>query len=231
MTEPLILVPGLLCDAELYAAQTLALADTTRCLIADTRHDESLGNMAERLLADAPDRFALAGLSMGGYVSLEVIRRAPERVTRLALIDTRARADTAEETNRRRRLMKLASKGSFKEVTGLVLPSFIHPERLADKPLVKQIEAMATRIGPEVFIRQQQAILSRRDMIDSLPAISCPTVIICGEQDALTPLPESRLMADRIAGSELVVIPQCGHLSTMERPDAVSEALESWLHR
>jgi pimeloyl-ACP methyl ester carboxylesterase len=166
---------------------------------------------------------------MGGYVAQEIMRTAPERVERLALLDTSARADTEEQTSRRRGLIELASKGQFKGVSPRLLPSFLHPDRLRDKPLTDAVMAMAERVGRDAFLRQEEAIMGRIDGRDSLRAIRCPTLILCGADDALTPPKVHREMAERIPHAKLVVVPECGHLSTMERPEAVTAAMREWL--
>jgi pimeloyl-ACP methyl ester carboxylesterase len=230
-TQALVLLPGLLCDAALWAAQLEALAGVASPVVADlTRHD-SIGAMAEAVLRAAPGRFALAGLSMGGYVAQEVMRRAPERVTRLALLDTSARADTEAQRKRRGDLLALAGRGHFKGVTPRLLPMLVHPARLADEALTASVMAMAERVGPEAFLRQQQAIMARPDSRPDLPRVACPTLVLCGRQDALTRLERPEEMAALIAPAELVVIEDCGHLSTLERPGEVSAALRRWLGR
>src|SRR5215469_12309391 len=182
---PLLLLPGLLCDAELWRPQVAALADIAAPVIGDlTRHD-SMEAMAAAMLAEMPGRFALAGLSMGGYVAQEIMRQAPERVLRLALLDTSARADSEEQRSRRRGLIELASMGQFKGVTPRLLPLLIHPDRLPDAPLVAIVTGMAERVGKEAFLRQQKAILGRRDGRGDLARIACPTLILCGREDAL----------------------------------------------
>lgn len=227
MSEPLVLVPGLLCDERLFAAQLPALAARTSVRVAETRLDDSLAGMAERLLAEAPARFALAGLSMGGYVCLEVMRRAPERVARLALLDTQARADTAEATQRRKDLMALAERGEFLGVAPRLLPLFLHPAHLA--ALGPTVTAMAAAVGKEAFLRQQRAILTRPDSRPLLPSIGCPTLVLCGRQDQLTPPALHEEMAAAIPQATLVVLPGCGHLAPMERPAAVTAQLLAWL--
>jgi pimeloyl-ACP methyl ester carboxylesterase len=226
---PLLLLPGLLCDAALWRAQVADLADLAECRIADlTRHD-SVAAMAEAALSDAPPRFALAGLSMGGYVAHEIMRRAPERVERLALLDTSARADSDEQRARRRGLITLARRGRFRGVTPRLLPLLVHPSRLDDEPLVEIVMGMAERIGREAFLRQQTAILGRPDSRPDLPRIACPTLVLCGRQDALTPLEVHEEMAAAIPAARLVVVEECGHLSPLERPAAVSAAMREWL--
>jgi pimeloyl-ACP methyl ester carboxylesterase len=227
VSEPLILVPGLLCDERLFAPQLPALAARTTVRIAETRLDDSLGAMAERLLAEAPERFALCGLSMGGYVCFEVMRRAAARVSRLALLDTQARADTAEAAQRRRDLMALAERGEFTGVAPRLLPLFLHPDHL--ERLGPTVTAMATAVGKEAFLRQQRAILARPDSRPLLPSIDCPTLVLCGRQDQLTPPALHEEMAAAIPQATLVVLPGCGHLAPLERPEAVTAQLLAWL--
>lgn len=227
MSEPLILVPGLLCDERLFGPQLPALAARGPVRVAETRRDDTLRGMAGRLLAEAPDRFALAGLSMGGYVCLEVMRQAPERVTRLALLDTQARADTPEASQRRRDLMALAERGEFLGVAPRLLPLFLHPVHLP--ALGPTVTAMAQAVGKDAFLRQQRAILTRPDSRSILQAIGCPTLVLCGRQDQLTPPALHEEMAAAIPDATLVVLPGCGHLAPLERPAAVTAQLLAWL--
>lgn len=226
---PLVLLPGLLCDQALWQSQIEGLADLADPSVADLTQDASLPAMAARVLAAAPPRIALAGLSMGGYVAQEIMRRAPERVERLALLDTNARADRPDQTARRRDLIALARRGRFKGVTKRLLPYLIHPDRLDDTPLTGVVMGMAERIGREAFLRQEEAIMGRLDGLEDLRRIVCPTLILCGAQDVLTPPKVHREMADRIPHARFVVIENCGHLSTLERPDEVTAALRDWL--
>ena len=226
---PLVLVPGLLLTEGLYAHQIRHLADTADVTVADTLQDDSIQAMADRLLAAAPERFALGGLSMGGYVALAVMATAPERVTHLALMDTQARADGEEAKRRRRALLALSRQGKFKGVTPRLLPQLIHPDRLEEPALVDPIMAMAEAVGREAFARQQEAIMAGPDRMDLLPAIRCPTLVMVGRQDALIPLARSAEMAEAIPGARLAVIEECGHLPTMERPQAATALLRDWL--
>ena len=227
--QALLLLPGLLCDARLWAAQADALADIADIAIADMTRDDTVAGMVERALRDAPPEFALAGLSMGGYAALEFMRQAPERVTRLALLDTGARADTPEQTTRRRDLIALAERGQFRAVSPRLLPMFVHEARLADAPLVAEITPMAEAVGKDAFLRQQKAIMHRPDSRPGLASIRCPTLVLCGRDDVLTPPALSEEMAGSIPGAKLVLVDDCGHLSTMERPDAVNAAMRDWL--
>jgi len=226
---PLALLPGLLCDAALWQPQVEALGDIAAPWVADLTTQDSIAAMAESVLAAMPERFALAGLSMGGYVALEVIARAPERVSRLALLDTRFQTDGDAESARRRGLIELAEKGEFKGVTPRLLPLFIHRDRLGDAELAGTVTAMAERVGKDAFVRQQRAILGRRDHSATLVTIHVPTLVLCGREDALTPLADHKAMAAGIAGARLVVIEDCGHLATLERPEPVTAALRRWL--
>lgn len=227
--QPLVLVPGLLCDHGLWAPQTAKLTDVADILVADVASDDTLGGMADRLLAAAPERFALAGLSMGGYVVQEVMRRAPHRVTRLAMLDTNARADLPEQTENRRRLMGLAAKGRFAEVPKAVLPNLVHEDRLTDDAFMGPLHAMAERVGADAFIRQQQAIIGRPDGRDDLAGITVPTLVLCGREDKLTPPKVHQEMVDRLPNAALVVVDDCGHLPPLERPEVVNAVLRYWL--
>jgi pimeloyl-ACP methyl ester carboxylesterase len=226
---PLALLPGLLCDGALWRAQVAGLAGLADCRVADFTSQDSVAAMATSVLETMPERFALAGLSMGGYVAFEVLRRAPGRVTRLALLDTSARADTPEQSSRRRGLVELAQKGRFKGVPERLLPLLIHAERLGESELPAAVTAMALRIGRDAFLRQQSAIMGRPDSRADLVRIACPTLVLCGRQDALTPLARHTEMAAGIARSRLVVVEDCGHLAPMERPAEVTAALKAWL--
>jgi pimeloyl-ACP methyl ester carboxylesterase len=228
---PLLLLPGLLCDAALYEPQRIDLADIAAPIIGDlTRHD-SVAGMAAAMLSEMPEYFSLVGLSMGGYVALEVMRQAAHRVVRLALLDTSARADSDERRAQRRGLIELAGKGQFKGVTPRLLPQLLSPNRLTDQKLVDTVIGMAERVGRDAFVRQQTAIMGRPDGRGDLGRIGCPTLVLCGRQDALAPPGLHQEMAAAISGAELVVIEDCGHLSTLEQPKAVSTALRRWLGR
>jgi len=226
----LVLVPGLLCDARLWKPQIEALQGKVKCWIADHTRSETISAVAADVLRDAPfERFALAGLSMGGYVAFEIMRQAAHRVARLALLDTSARPDTPEQRAKREGLIALAKRGRFIGVTQALLPLFVHRDRLGDRQLVNTVKEMAKNIGRDGFIRQEAAILSRPDSRPLLPLIACPTLVLCGRQDASTPLDRHQEITDGIPGATLRVIEECGHLSTLEKPGEVSEALWRWL--
>jgi len=225
----LVLVPGLLCTGALWAPQIAALSDIADCVVADHMHHDTMTGIARSILAAAPPRFALAGLSMGGYIACEIIRQAPERVERLALLDTGSRADTPERSAARRALIAAVEREGAGRAQELLLPSLIHPSRLTDKALVDTVMQMGLDVGMEAFKRQQEAIIGRPDNRPLLAAIRCPTLVLVGAQDVLTPPELAREIADGIAGARLVIVPECGHLSTLEQPEAVSRAMREWL--
>lgn len=224
-----VLLPGLLNDARLWAHQKAALAELADVTVGDLTRDEGLAAMAERVLAAAPARFALAGLSMGGYVALEIMRRAPERVERLALLDTTARPDTPEQTQRRKDAIAVARAGSFDKIMPTMLPNLVHPDHMALDRVGGLAKDMAKAVGPDAFIRQQTTIMNRPDSRPGLNRIACPTAVVVGRDDALTPLDRAEEMAQLIPAARLVVIEDCGHLSAIEQPQAVSAVLRYWL--
>jgi len=223
----LLLLPGLLCDARLWRDQAAALAPLARPVVADLTRDDRIEAMAARALAAVEGPVAVAGLSMGGYVALEVMRQAPGRVTRLALLDTSARPDTPEQTRRRRGLLSLARTGQFRGVTPRLLPQLIHPSRLGT-PLAEEVMEMAERIGKDAFLRQQEAIMHRVDSRPHLARIAVPTLVGVGAEDALTPPALAEEMAAMIPGARLRRFADAGHLPTMETPEAVTAAMAAW---
>jgi pimeloyl-ACP methyl ester carboxylesterase len=228
---PLLFLPGLLSDAELFGPQLEGLMGVADMRVADlTRHD-TMAALAADAIAQAPwPRFAVAGLSMGGYVAHEILRQAPARVLALALMDTSARPDTPESTANRQRLMALA-RHDFPAVTESLLPKLMHPDHAANPRLAAIVRGMAERIGPEAFERQELAIIARADSRQGLARIRCPSIVIAGADDALIPREVHEEQAAGIPGTPLVRIPDCGHLSTIEAPDAVNVALAGWLAR
>jgi pimeloyl-ACP methyl ester carboxylesterase len=226
---PTVLVPGLMCSPRLYAAQIPALWQFGPVMVADHKRDDTLDGIARSILAVAPPRFALAGLSMGGYIAFAIMRAAPERVTKLALLDTAARADRPEQAERRREQMEMARAGRMMDVVDQLWPLFVHADRQGDETLRAIVQAMAEETGADVFVRQQQALLTRPDARADLPNIRCPTMVLVGDGDRLTPPKVAQEIVDLIPGSRLVVVPECGHLSTIERPEAVNRALAEWI--
>lgn len=226
---PLVLLPGLLCDRALWAAQIAALEDVAATSVGDLTRSDDLATMARQVIDEAPPRFALAGLSMGGYVAFEVMRQAPERVLRLALLDTSARPDSPDRAQQRRDFIRLAQTGEFKGLTPRLLPQWVHPERMKDPDFVEAVTSMTQRVGRDAFIRQQTAILGRPDSRPGLARIRVPTLVLCGRQDMATPVEVAREIAADIEEARLVIVEECGHLATMEKPDAVNAAMRAWL--
>ncbi|MGF7151050.1 pimeloyl-ACP methyl ester carboxylesterase [Sphingomonas zeicaulis] len=227
-TEPLLLIPGLLCDAELWQAQVRDLADVAAPQVPDMTLDDSIAAMATRVLTAAPPRFALAALSMGGYVAFEILRRAPERVSRLALLDTSAAPDSPARAAERRAAITSLELGRFVGVTGRMLPQLVHPDHVAG-PVGQAVQAMALRVGGDAFVRQQRAILGRVDSRPDLAAITVPTLVVVGAEDVLTPVAEARIIHEGIVGSALEVVEGCGHLPPMEEPERTTAVLRAWL--
>ena len=226
---PSVLIPGLLCTPRLYAEQLPELWRFGPVTVADHTRDDSVAGIARRVLATAPRRFALVGLSMGGYTAFEIMRAAPERVVRLALLDTSARADTPEQSERRRAQMALAQAGRFAEVLEPLFFSWVHRSRRTDGQLRQIVWRMAEETGPEAFVRQQTAIMTRPDSRPGLAAIRCPTLVLVGDGDEATPPDRAAEIANGIAGARLVTVPESGHLSTLEQPQHVTRALLEWL--
>ena len=229
MSFPVLFLPGLLCDERLWRDQVTALMPGRECVVADLTLDDSIDAMASRALAHAPARFALCGLSMGGYVALAIMRGAPERVERLCLMDTGARADTPDQSRRRRGLMAMTRGNRFNGVTPRLLPSLLHPDRVGDEVLAREVMSMAARVGKDAFLRQQSAILGRPDSRPHLAAITVPTWVMVGEGDQLTPPDLSREIAAAIPGARLTLIAHAGHLPPMEQPEATIAELRNWL--
>lgn len=223
-----LFLPGLLCDNELWRDQVHALADVVEAQIADLTLDSDVPAMARRALATAPDRFALVALSMGGYVAFEILRQAPERVTSLVLLSTSASADDAARQAQRRAALTAPQGGRFLGVTERLLPKLIHPSLLGGT-VAESVKAMASRVGADAFLRQQQAILDRPEFLSVLACITVPTLIGVGDTDQLTPPAESMLMRDGIAGSQLHIFTECGHLPPMEQPEETRALLRHWL--
>lgn len=228
---PLVLVPGLITSPRLYAPQLPALWQYGPVVIADNTAGTTAGEIASAILATAPPRFALAGLSMGGYIAMEIMRQAPHRVAKLALLDTTARADTPAQTQRRQEQIAISRAGRFSEIAGQQWPLLVSPANLGNNDLWETVRLMAAETGAGAFIRQQQALISRPDSRPDLAAIDCPTMVLVGEHDRLTPPDLAAEIADGIPAAWLVTIPGAGHLSTLEQPGLVTSALEHWLRR
>jgi pimeloyl-ACP methyl ester carboxylesterase len=216
-------------DSDAFEPQIARLRQSTTCAVADLTASDSMAGLARDALEQAPGKtFALAGHSMGGYVALELLRQAPERVERLALIDTHARPDSPEAAENRRRLMALAGK-DFPAVIQTLMPRVVGKEALADATITGTIGEMALAVGKEAFVRQQQAILDRIDSRPHLKAIQCPALVVRGRDDAIMPLEWLEELARGIPKATFAVIEHCGHTPSLERPEELTELLVSWL--
>jgi pimeloyl-ACP methyl ester carboxylesterase len=226
---PILFVPGLLCSAEAFAPQAIALWAYGPVTTASTLAGDTIAEIAAAILTDAPPRFALAGISMGGYICMEIMRQAPDRVARLALLDTSAQPDTPEQTRQRRAMLEQARASDFAAWSEEALTSIVHPSRRGDTRLRQINRRMGLAVGLDGFERQTAAVISRPDARPGLSAIRVPTLILVGDSDALTPPERSEEIASLVPGARLVVIPDCGHASTIEQPELVSSALAVWL--
>ena len=230
----LLLLPGLLCDDAAWAPVVARLRGIADCRIAAYGDADSLSAMAHRALAGAPARFAIAGHSMGARVAMEVYRLAPERVSGLALLDTGYQALPAgvageQERARRMALVALARAEGMRAMGREWLRPMVHPARLADAALVEAILAMVERSTPDRFAGQIRALLARPDLTGLLQSVRVPTLVACGREDAWSPVAQHEAIAALVPGSRFVVFEDCGHMSTMERPEAVARALAQWL--
>ena len=228
-TTPLLLVPGLASSARIYAPVIPALWRFGPVMVANHIRDDSMAAIARRVLSEAPPRFALAGHSMGGYIALEIMRQAPERVLRLALINTQARPDTPEATQRRRVLMVRAKRGELRAAREEMFPELVHPSRRDDSDIRRLVHEQGDDVGVEGYLRQQAAIIARVDSRPTLSAIKCPTLVMTGDADNTIPNAFSKEMAESIAGARLVILERCGHLPQPEQPEATVRVLSEWL--
>lgn len=224
------MLPGMLCDPELFSHQTDHLPEVATVEVGDITRDDTVAGMARSVISSAPERFALAGLSLGGIVAFEVLRQAPERVERLALLDTSARPPRQDQLDSWRKFAAVTDEGRFIEVTKEhLLPTLLHPDRLGDANLTSTVEGMAENVGAEAFKRQLAAQASRPDSRPDLPDISCPVLVVAGRQDALCPWETQDEISSTVPGARLVFIEECGHLSSLERPRAVTALLSYWI--
>lgn len=226
-----IFIPGLICSADLFAAQLAGLDHPVAPRIADTLERDSLAGMAAAALENTEGMVVPVGLSMGGYVALEMVRQAPERVRGVGLLSTAYGTDTDERRAQREATIRMAQSDSFRGVTRHLLKSFLSPAAMQDDALVARVIAMAESVGRENFVRQQQAILARRGQADTLRGLQVPALVLCGSFDTLTPPHISEEMAALAPDAELVILEDVGHLSTMEAPEAVTASLNAFLAR
>lgn len=228
MSLPLVLLPGMMCDARLFAPQIATFSRTCAVHTASVTAHDTTAALATEVIAHAPPRFALAGLSMGGIVAIEIIRQASERVAGLALLDTNPRAETPEIQSKRGPQMDRVQDGALAEV----IRDEFKPNYLADgpnrQPVLDLCMDMALSLGPDVFLRQSRALRDRPDRQGALRAVRVPTLILCGRDDRLCPVERHELMHDLVPGSQLAIIDDAGHMPTLEQPEATTAELVRW---
>lgn len=224
----LVLVPGILCTEAAWPGQQTALADIASVHIPELQGYSSLADMASAILASTPDSFALAGHSMGGRVALEVVDQAPSRVSHLALLDTGVSPVGDDEPERRQRFMDTVTEQGLEAFVGPWLEAIL-PTHLQDTAIADAVRTMIMSFSVEEFCQQMTAMLTRRDATPLLDRVHCPTLVLCGSDDTYSPPDQHQWMADRVSNAVLVVIEKCGHMSPMEQPKAVSNALRDWL--
>ena len=229
-TQTLVLVPGLGSDAAVWRRTIAALGGGYRCLVGDTLSDDTLQGMARRVINQAPQRFALAGVSMGGMVALEMMKLAPERVSQLALVDTNARPDTfGQKIYRRLGNAVVGATKDFERLAERSLGSLIHPSTAKD--VGAELVQMSVRVGAKAYMRQNRAVIARGDLREALPNIAIPAAVIVGQEDRMTPVALSQEIHARIPGSTLHVISDCGHLPPIEKPEIMAALLKELLAR
>jgi pimeloyl-ACP methyl ester carboxylesterase len=222
---PTLLIPGLMATPLLYAAQLGPLWRMGTVIVADHRGAETVQGIASAILSEAPPRFRLLGLSMGGYIAFEILRQAADRVVSLVLLDTSARPDNSQQSASREQQIALAHEKGMRGVADAMFPYLVHPQRRNDVPLQSTLREMAEDTGVEAFERQQRALIARPDSRPGLAAIKCRTLVIVGEQDQVTPPELAKEIAASIPRSQFAMITESGHLTTLERPAAVTSAL------
>lgn len=222
--ENVLLLPGMMCDERLWSHQIAAI--DVPVYVADMSQSDNLAEMAAQVLAAAPLSFAMAGLSMGGLLAFEIWRQAPERVTHIALLDTNAHPDAPDRKSVRYEQIAAAASGKLRELAIESLkPMYLAEKNRDDDAILGTVLDMALELGPDVFERQSLAVMNRPDSTPTLRSITCPTLIICGREDAICPVRFHEFMASEIPGADLVVIDECGHLSSMEEPEIVTTEL------
>ncbi|WP_057913768.1 alpha/beta fold hydrolase [Peribacillus muralis] len=225
---PLILLPGTLCDERLW--EMVNLSDLAEVKVCDVSKADTIEGLAKSVLEDAPERFALAGLSLGGIISLEIMRLAPERVMKLALLDTNPNPPQPEQISGWERFIEMANNGQFLDITRkYLLPVLIHQDRRHDEALVSKIIDMAEKVGKVGYINQLKAVMTRSDQRSILSTIDCPTMILVGKEDMVCPVQMSEFLKEKIPGARLEIVNHSGHLSALEQPGKVSALLRDWL--
>jgi len=231
MAEPLVFLPGLMCDARLFGPQIAELSSEFSIMVSPVTRGERIEEIASGLLDELPARFALAGLSMGGIVAMELLRRAPDRVSRLALLDTSPLAETPQAAAAREPQIVKARAGRLHQVIrDEMLPSYLGPGPFRNE-ISELVLDMADALGPDTFVRQSRALQRRRDQQGTLRKCRAPTLVLCGAHDALCPVKRHTFMAELIHGAELRVLDTAGHLPTLEAPAETTQALRDWMRQ
>jgi pimeloyl-ACP methyl ester carboxylesterase len=229
MPEPLVLIPGMMCDARLFSDQFLTLNADRAVMVAPLTGASTVGALARAILDAAPARFALAGLSMGGIVAMEMMARAPDRITRIALMDTNPLPETPQVAAAREPHIIGVQNGRLEEI----MREEMKPRYLAPGPgrieVMNTVMEMARALGPEVFVAQSRALQRRPDQQKTLRGIRVPALVLCGRHDELCPVKRHELMAELIPGASLRIIEEAGHLPTLECPAETTGALREWL--
>ncbi len=226
---PVVLVPGLACSPRIYEPQIPSLWRQGAVLVANHARGGDMAAIARRILAEAPLRFSLAGHSMGGYIVFEMFRQAPERISRLAFLNTSARPEMPELTEKRRVMINEVKQGGYRAVMDRLFANFVHPALARDEHLHRIVLDMADDVGPDAFVWQLEAISGRIDSRPTLAKIKCPTLVLTSDTDSMMPPDASSEIANGIPGAKLVTIQDCGHLTQLEKPQAVTDALLDWL--
>ena len=231
MAEPLVFLPGMMCDARLFGPQIAELSSEFSIMVSPVTRGERIEEIASGLLDELPARFALAGLSMGGIVAMELLRRAPDRVSRLALLDTTPLAETPQAATAREPQIVKVRAGRLQEVVrDEMLPNYLGPGPFRNE-ISELVMDMADALGPDTFVRQSRALQRRRDQQGTLRKCRAPTLVLCGAHDALCPVKRHTFMAELIHGAELRVLENAGHLPTLEAPAETTQALRDWMRQ
>jgi pimeloyl-ACP methyl ester carboxylesterase len=225
---PFLLIPGLNATPDVFRHLIPALWPYGPVTAANHTEGEGIAGIAATILRDAPPRFALLGFSLGGYIAFEIVRQAPERVAKLCLLDTTARPDSPEATAKRRERIAITQKGGFSKTLDGAFEDAVHPDHQGRAELRALSKAMSLAVGPDTYIRHQEAIIARPDSLPTLAAIKVPTAVVIGDTDKIIPLEAAQEMADGIAGATLTIIERAGHLAVLEQPEAVNGAIVAW---
>jgi pimeloyl-ACP methyl ester carboxylesterase len=226
---PIVFIPGLMCTGRIYQHQAETLGQTHPVLLANHWSHDSMAGIVKSILDTAPEKFALAGMSMGGYAALEIMRQAPTRVEKLILMSTSAKPDTPERSADRRKQVDAAKKSGLRPGTKALYPKLVHPARHEDAPLLTTFIEMAEHLGIDAFANQIEAIIGRPDSRPLLSEINIPTLVIAGKDDQLITPDNSEEIASGIKGAKLELVDHCGHMGMIEKPESYTKLLKAFL--